>query len=44
MKISEGAHAFATLRSVIATARKQGQNVLHPLANNPTALANEIAA
>ncbi len=45
MKISggfrtpEGAHAFAALRSVIATARKQGLNILKALAANPTALA-----
>jgi transposase len=50
MKISggfrtpEGAHAFATLRSVIATARKQRQNILHALAANQTALPNPIAA
>ena len=50
MKISggfrtpEGAQTFATLRSVIATARKQRQNILHVLAADPTALANAIAA
>ena len=49
MKISggfrtpEGAHAFAALRSVIATARKQGLNILKALAANPTALANAIS-
>jgi transposase len=50
MKISggfrtpEGAQAFAALRSVIATARKQRQNILNVLAADPTALANAIAA
>ena len=50
MKISgafrtlEGAHAFAALRSVIATARKQRKNILQTLAADPTALANPIAA
>ena len=49
MKISggfrtpEGAHAFATLRSAIATARKQGQNILHSLAANPNTLAAELS-
>ena len=48
MKISggfrtpEGAHAFAALRSVIATARKQGRNILHSLAANPNTLAQQI--
>jgi transposase len=50
MKISggfrtpEGAQTFAALRSVIATARKQRQNILNLLAADPTALANAIAA
>jgi transposase len=50
MKISggfrtpEGAQTFAALRSVIATARKQRQNILNVLAADPTALANAIAA
>jgi transposase len=50
MKISggfrtpEGAQAFAALRSVIATARKQRQNILNVLAADPTALAIAIAA
>ena len=50
MKISggfrtpEGAQTFATVRSVIATARKQRQNILQTLAANPKALANTIAA
>lgn len=43
-RTSEGAHAFATLRSVIATARKQDQNILKALANNPNTLANAINA
>ncbi len=48
MKISgafptpEGAQAFADLRSVIATARKQGQNILHSLAAEPHTLAKAI--
>ncbi len=48
MKISggfrtpEGAHAFAVLRSVIATARKQGRNILHSLAVEPNILAQKI--
>jgi transposase len=48
MKISggfrtpEGAHAFAVLRSVIATARKQGRNILQTLALNPNTLAQQI--
>lgn len=50
MKISggfrtpEGAQTFATLRSVIATARKQRQNILHTLAANPEDLKNKITA
>jgi hypothetical protein len=28
-RTAEGAHMFAALRSVIATARKQGHNILH---------------
>jgi transposase len=50
MKISggfrtpEGAHAFATLRSVIATARKQRQNILKALAAEPLSLALTITA
>jgi transposase len=49
MKISgafptpEGAQAFADLRSVIATARKQGQNILHSLAADPHTLAKAIS-
>ncbi len=48
MKISggfrtpEGAHAFAALRSVIATARKQGRNILLSLAAEPKTLATLI--
>jgi transposase len=50
MKISggfrtpKGAQTFAALRSVIATAGKQRQNILHALAADPTHLANAIAA
>jgi transposase len=50
MKISggfrtkRGAQAFAALRSVIATARKQRQNILQTLAQDPKILANAIAA
>jgi transposase len=50
MKISgafrtlEGARVFATLRSVIATARKQGWNILHALTQNPNHLLQKIAA
>ena len=50
MKISggfrteDGAHAFAALRTVIATARKQSQNILQTLAADPKAIANAIAA
>ena len=50
MKISgafrtpEGAQAFAALRSIIATARKQHRNILQTLTTDPTVLANAIAA
>jgi transposase len=40
----EGAQAFAALRSVIATARKQRHNILYALAADPAAIANAIAA
>ena len=49
MKISgafpnpEGAQAFADLRSVIATARKQGQNILHSPAAEPHTLTKAIS-
>lgn len=49
MKISggfrtpEGAQAFAALRSVIATARKQGLNILKALAAEPQTLASAIS-
>jgi transposase len=33
-----GAHAFARIRSVISTARKQGRNILQTLAANPADL------
>ena len=48
MKISggfrteDGAHAFAALRTVIATARKQSQNILQTLAADPNILAQKI--
>jgi len=41
-RTSEGAQAFAALRSVVATARKQGQNILQALAQDPKTLANAI--
>ena len=41
-RTSEGAQAFAALRSVIATARKQRQNILQALAQDPKILANAI--
>ena len=50
MKISggfrteRGAQAFATLRSVIATAHKHGQNILQTLAADPQSLANALTA
>ena len=50
MKISggfrteEGAQAFAALRSVVATTRKQRQNILQTLAADPQAITNAIAA
>jgi transposase len=50
MKISggfrtqQGAQAFAALRSVIATARKQRQNILKSLAADPQTLANQLTA
>jgi putative transposase len=40
----KGAQAFAALRSVIATARKQRKTILQALAADPTTLANAIAA
>ena len=49
MKISgasrtvEGAQAFAALRSAIATARKQGHNILAILSANPTTLIQAFA-
>ncbi len=49
MKISgafrtvEGAQAFAALRSVIATARKQGHNILAILSANPSTLIQAFA-
>jgi transposase len=49
MKISgafrtfNGAHAFAALRSVIATARKQHKNILQTLTADPIALAAAIS-
>ncbi|HKH81588.1 MAG TPA: transposase, partial [Methylovirgula sp.] len=39
-----GARAFACLRSVISTARKQGWNILQTLAATPAALIQSLAA
>jgi transposase len=50
MKISggfrtvEGAQSFAVLRSIIATARKQGQNILETIAPRPHGLMKPFAA
>lgn len=50
MKISggfrtvEGAQSFAVLRSIIATARKQGQNILETIAPPPHGLMKPFAA
>jgi len=50
MKISggfrsqEGAENFATLRSVISSARKQGKNILHILTAAPDCLIRELSA
>jgi transposase len=50
MKISgafrtfKGAADFAALRSVVATARKQGLNILHALTAHPHALILSLAA
>jgi transposase len=50
MKISggfrtwDGAETFATLRSVLSTARKQGKNILHILTAAPEALIIELTA
>ena len=50
MKISgafrtlEGAANFAALRSLMATARKRGWNILHTIAANPQQLTQAIAA
>ena len=43
-RTQQGAQAFAALRSVVATARKQRQNILQTLAADPQAIANAIAA
>ena len=50
MKISgafrtfKGAADFAALRSVVATARKQGWNILHTLTAQPHALIQALSA
>jgi transposase len=50
MKISggfrtfEGASRFASLRSVVSTARKRGWNILHALVSQPHALIQALAA
>lgn len=36
------AHHFATIRSLLATARKQGWNILQTLNDNPSLLANSL--
>ncbi len=37
-----GAQTFATLRTVMSTARKQGWNILHTLSQNPATLAQQL--
>jgi transposase len=37
-----GAQTFATLRTVMSTARKQGWNILHSLSQNPATLAQQL--
>jgi transposase len=37
-----GAHAFVTIRSVLATARKQGWNILETLTQSPESLATSL--
>jgi transposase len=37
-----GARTFAILRTVMSTARKQGWNILHTLAQNPATLAQQL--
>ena len=50
MKISggfrtfEGASRFASLRSVVSTARKRGWNILQTLVSQPNALIRALAA
>ena len=39
-----GARDFAIVRSVLSTARKQGWNILHALAQKPEALTQAIQA
>ena len=43
-RTTEGAHAFAALRSVIATARKQRRNILKTLADDPQTSARAFTA
>ncbi len=38
-----GAATFATLRSVLSTARKQGRNILHTLTTSPAALIQDLS-
>ena len=38
----DGAEAFATLRSVVSTARKQRQNILKTLTAHPNALCAHL--
>jgi transposase len=50
MKISgcfrtlEGARIFVRLRSIVATARKQGANILQTLAASPTQIKSALTA
>lgn len=43
-RTAEGAKTFATLRSVISTARKQGWNILKTLMDNPISLVTALSA
>ena len=43
-RTTAGAETFATLRSVISTARKQGWNILNTLSSTPNTLIQALAA
>jgi transposase len=43
-RTTDGAHTFATLRSVISTARKRGWNILQTLASPPGVILAALAA